>query len=148
MKRWPVILFLDQEPKTVYVYVSMAECVGHGYDADLCTAFPNGAAFPAGETLSLALTCTNGVLPEKLSIGDIRTPESGIPATVSCSNITPAHPGVPPPLGPRRDPPVRTPLGPDPRAAANIMVDGDITAKFFPIFMNLACSITEQEERW
>jgi len=53
-----------------------------------------------GETLSIALTCTNGALPENLRIGDIRTAESGIPATVSCGNITPVHPGVPPPLGP------------------------------------------------
>jgi len=70
------------------------------YENHLSVSYPPENGFPVGETHSIALTCTNGVLPESLRIGDICVPQSGIPATVSCGNITPVPPGVPPPLGP------------------------------------------------
>ncbi len=73
---------------------------GDSYDAYLSVGFPEGVGITAGETLSIDLTCTNGTLPESLHIGDIRLFESGKPAGVTCSNITPVNPGVPPPLGP------------------------------------------------
>ena len=97
----PFDLFGSDTPGTPVYHAGLERSpAGDGYDAYLCTTFPDGTAFPVGETLSIALTCTNGALPENLRIGDIRTPESGIPATVSCINITPVHPGIPPPLGP------------------------------------------------
>jgi type VI secretion system protein ImpG len=71
-----------------------------GYEIFLNVAFPEGNSFPAAETLSIALTCTNGNLPDSLRIGDICRPVSGLPEGVSFSNITPVNPGVPPPVGP------------------------------------------------
>jgi type VI secretion system protein ImpG len=94
-------LFGSDTPATPVYHAGLERSpVGDGYDVYLCTAFPDGTAFPVEETLSIALTCTNDTLPDSLRIGDIRTPESGIPATVSFSNITPVHPEVPPPSGP------------------------------------------------
>jgi type VI secretion system protein ImpG len=69
------------------------------YSVYLSVAFPHESLFSAGETLSIDLTCTNGVLPENLRIGDIRTPISGIPENLAARNITPVNPGVPPPGG-------------------------------------------------
>jgi type VI secretion system protein ImpG len=71
-----------------------------GYEIFLNVAFPEGNHFPDAETLSIALTCTNGTLPDSLRIGDICRPISGLPEGVSFSNITPVNPGVPPPVGP------------------------------------------------
>jgi type VI secretion system protein ImpG len=70
-----------------------------GYDVFLSVAFPAGSYFPTAETLSIGLTCTNGTLPEKLRIGDICYPVFGISEEVTVRNITPVHPGFPPPLG-------------------------------------------------
>lgn len=97
----PFELFGSDTPGSPVYHAGLERSpLGDEYDAYLCTAFPDGAAFSVGETLTIAITCTNGALAENLRIGDIRTSESGIPATVSCSNITPVHPEVPPPLGP------------------------------------------------
>ncbi len=97
----PFELFGSGTPGTPVYHAGVERSLaGDGYDIYLSTAFPDGTAFPVGETLSVALTCANGALPESLHIGDIRGPLSGIPANVSCGNITPVHPGVPPPLGP------------------------------------------------
>lgn len=71
------------------------------YSVYLSVAFPHESLFSAGEALSIDLTCTNGVLPESLRIGDIRTPISGIPGNLAARNITPVNPGVPPPGGAR-----------------------------------------------
>ncbi|MEA5115360.1 MAG: type VI secretion system baseplate subunit TssF [Geobacteraceae bacterium] len=73
---------------------------GHGHDAYLRAAFPDGVDFIGGETLSMDLTCTNGTLPESLRVGDIRIPGPGMPPDVAFSNITPVNPGVSLPLGP------------------------------------------------
>jgi len=142
-------LFGSDTPGTPVYHAGLERSpVGHGYDAYLCTAFPDGAAFPAGETPSITLTCTNGSLPENLRIGDIRTPESGIPATVSFSNITPVHPGVPPPLGPvSRSSSAHAAWSGSPRSCKYHGCWGQYRKVYFPIFMNLACSITEQDER-
>lgn len=70
-----------------------------GYDAFLSVAFPAGSYFPAVETLSIGLTCTNGTLPAQLRSGDICHPVSGIGENVTVRNITPVQPEVPPPLG-------------------------------------------------
>ncbi|MHC1697159.1 MAG: type VI secretion system baseplate subunit TssF [Geobacteraceae bacterium] len=70
-----------------------------GYDVFLSVSFPDGTYFPTVETLSIALTCTNGILPGQLRIGDICNPVSGIFGNVSVRNITPVNPGVPPSFG-------------------------------------------------
>jgi len=74
--------------------------LGGGHDAYLRATFPEGVDFIAGETLSMDITCTNGILPESLRVGDIRIPVPGMPPDVTFSNITPANPGVAPLLGP------------------------------------------------
>jgi type VI secretion system protein ImpG len=71
-----------------------------GYDVHLGIAFPGEISPPNAETLSIALTCTNGRLPENLRVGDIAEPISALPGFVSGRNITPINPGQPPPLGP------------------------------------------------
>ena len=70
-----------------------------GYQVHLGLAFP-GELPPANtETLSIALTCSNGRLPENLRIGDITEPLSPLPGAVTARNITAINPGQPPPLG-------------------------------------------------
>jgi type VI secretion system protein ImpG len=71
-----------------------------GYDLHLGLAFPGEIPPPDTETLSIALTCSNGRLPENLRIGDITEPVSALPDSVSARNITAINPGQPPPLGP------------------------------------------------
>ena len=71
---------------------------GHG--VELCVAFPGGIPPPGTETLSIALTCSNGSLPENLCIGDIAKPLSALPDFVSARNITTINPGQPSPFGP------------------------------------------------
>ncbi len=70
-----------------------------GYDVHLSLAFPGEIPPPDMETLSIALTCTNGTLPENLRIGDITEPVSALPDSVTARNITAINPGQPPPLG-------------------------------------------------
>jgi type VI secretion system protein ImpG len=94
-------LFSSDYPEEPVYHVDMDKSqVSDGFDVHLSVAFPQRAAFPDTETLSIALTCTNGTLPESLRIGDIRIPLADIPESVSFINITPVNPGVPPPLGP------------------------------------------------
>lgn len=57
-----------------------------------------GAA-PEVETLSIELTCSNGPLPAKLKIGDVRTPGATAPAFAKFRNISPPTRAVAPPLG-------------------------------------------------
>ena len=54
---------------------------------------------PATETLSMALTCTNGSLPEKLRYGDISKPTGTSPELASFENIRQPTSPVQPPLG-------------------------------------------------
>ncbi|HEX7901284.1 MAG TPA: type VI secretion system baseplate subunit TssF [Planctomycetota bacterium] len=57
-----------------------------------------GAA-PEVETLSMELTCSNGPLPSKLKIGDLKTPGPTAPAFAKFRNVTAPTRAVPPPLG-------------------------------------------------
>jgi len=70
-----------------------------GCDVRLKLAYPPGSAPPEGATLSAALTCTNGRLPESLRIGDVKESTRDIPTFVDFRNIAPITPAVPPPLG-------------------------------------------------
>ena len=71
-----------------------------GQDLHLSLAFPAGSAPAEPETLSVALTCTNRSLPDRLHPGEISTLLSPLSDAVSASNITPVNPGRQPPLGP------------------------------------------------
>ena len=82
----------------------LTQSIRHGgSDIQLGVAFPAGLPPPGTEVLSIALTCSNGSLPERLCIGDIAEPLSSLPdlvSAVSARSITPIKPGQPPPLGP------------------------------------------------
>ncbi|MSN26934.1 MAG: type VI secretion system baseplate subunit TssF [Geobacter sp.] len=68
-------------------------------DLHLGLAFAGEIPTPDSETLSIALTCSNGTLPENLRIGDIAQPLTPLPASVTGRNITPVNPGQTAPLG-------------------------------------------------
>ncbi|MCM0082097.1 type VI secretion system baseplate subunit TssF [Geomonas sp. Red32] len=65
----------------------------------LCLSFPGGPPLPDDESLSISLTCTNGALPGKLRIGDIRGEAASLPEVVIGRNVTPISPGQDPPAG-------------------------------------------------
>ena len=71
-----------------------------GSGVELCVGFPGGVPPPGTETLSIALTCSNGSLPENLCIGDVSKPLSALPDYASARNISAINPGQPPPFGP------------------------------------------------
>ena len=100
-RRYAAFELFSSEMLGMPIYHSCLEksTVRPGSDVFLSVAYPEGSCFPTAETLSIGLTCTNGTLPEKLRIGDISHPISGISENVSVRNITPVHPGVPPPMG-------------------------------------------------
>jgi len=74
--------------------------VSAGYDVYLTLSYPQGCIPPAGETLTIGLTCTNGALPERLRIGDVCMQTADTPANVSFRNITNVTPAILPPLEP------------------------------------------------
>jgi type VI secretion system protein ImpG len=97
----PFELFSGDSSTEPAYHALLAQSLRHsGYDVHLGVAFPGEIPPPDTETLSIALTCTNGNLPENLRIGDIAQPLSALPDFVSARNITPINPGQPPPMGP------------------------------------------------
>ncbi len=74
--------------------------VGRGIDHFLSFVTPHPLpAGGTGEVVSVALTCTNGSLAERLSIGMIDQPTSETPATVRFANVMGVSPHTPPPVG-------------------------------------------------
>jgi type VI secretion system protein ImpG len=71
--------------------------LGHGFDVRLSIPYP--AEPPVPETLSVALTCTNGSLPEALKAGDICVPTSSTPEYLEFHNLRPPTPEILPPVG-------------------------------------------------
>ncbi|NMC75018.1 MAG: type VI secretion system baseplate subunit TssF [Geobacteraceae bacterium] len=97
----PLDLFREVAPEQpVYHAVPVRSQVHAGYDLRLSVGMPLGGALPEEETLSIQLTCTNGVLPEGLRIGDVSELPPGLPDSLSVRNITPIRPGTFPPLEP------------------------------------------------
>jgi len=62
-------------------------------------AYPPQAGFPAAETLSVRLTCTNGALADRLKAGDVRMATADSPEYASFENITQPTAGAVPPTG-------------------------------------------------
>lgn len=62
-------------------------------------AYPSMGKEPRQETLSMALTCTNANLPEKLRYGDISQPTGSSPELATFENIRQPTTPVQPPLG-------------------------------------------------
>lgn len=95
----PFELFSENSNEPAY-HAMLAKSERHGgYDAHVGLAFPGEIPPADDETLSIALTCTNGILPENLRVGDITEPLSTLPDSISARNITPVNPGHAPPLG-------------------------------------------------
>lgn len=67
-------------------------------DTYLSVSYPRRDGPPAPETLSIGLTCTNGVLPDNIQVGDICHPTSSTPEFITFSNITTPTAGTQPPL--------------------------------------------------
>ena len=84
----------------VYHAVPRKSPVHAGFNVHLSVAFPRESPLPEEETLSIALPCSNGTLPEGLHVGDVSLLSSGFTDTVSVRNITPVTPGTYPPLEP------------------------------------------------
>ncbi|WP_320006576.1 type VI secretion system baseplate subunit TssF [Maridesulfovibrio sp.] len=68
-------------------------------DLFVSVAYPAQGDEPVTETLSMALTCTNGTMPEKLRYGDISKPTGTSPELASFENIRQPTSPVQPPLG-------------------------------------------------
>lgn len=74
--------------------------VGGGIDHFLTFVTPyERPAGAMGEVVSVALSCTNGALAERLAVGMIDQPTSETPATIRCTNIMGVSPHTPPPIG-------------------------------------------------
>ena len=71
-----------------------------GLEAYLSVSYPEEMPPPDTESLSIALTCTNGSLPESLRVGDITNPLGTLPDFVTARNITPIIPGQTQPPAP------------------------------------------------
>jgi len=96
----PFELFSDDNGTEPVYQAMLAESQRQsGYDVHLGVAFPGEMPPPDTETLSIALTCSNGSLPENLRIGDITASLTPLPDFVSARNITAINPGQQPPLG-------------------------------------------------
>jgi type VI secretion system protein ImpG len=72
---------------------------GEGQDVYLEVSYPPQAGPPVTETLSVRITCTNGVLTNSLKPGDIRLPTAESPEYAEFTNITQPTPGIPPCTG-------------------------------------------------
>ncbi len=92
----------DHDGEPLYHTVQEKSPHGSNVDVRLSIVFPGTIPPADSETLSIDLTCTNGVLPESLHIGDICLPVSDLPNMVSLRNITAITPRVLPPFGPNQ----------------------------------------------
>lgn len=82
----------------VYQAVMKPSVVTRGSDVYLSVAYQPDEV-PQEETLSIRLTCTNGVLPESLLLGDISKPTGSSPERLAFKNVRPPTPYQPAPVG-------------------------------------------------
>ncbi|WP_432738127.1 type VI secretion system baseplate subunit TssF [Maridesulfovibrio sp. FT414] len=83
----------------VYTVHHRRSAVRDKTDLFVSVAYPSEGREPSTETLSMALTCTNGNLPEKLRYGDICKPTATSPELAYFENIRQPTSPVQPPLG-------------------------------------------------
>jgi type VI secretion system protein ImpG len=79
----------DIRSAPVYCTRRQMSLLAPAIDLYLACAYPRGMPLLEKETLSMALTCTNGTLPSRLRVGDIHVTTSGCPEFVTFSNIKP-----------------------------------------------------------
>ncbi len=73
--------------------------ISHTIEYFLSITYPPSLEVAATETLSIDLTCSNGHKPESLGVGDISKPTDTSPERLDFTNIIPATPYIPPPVG-------------------------------------------------
>lgn len=83
----------------VYTVHHRRSAIHNKTDLHVSVAYPAEGSEPRQETLSMALTCTNSSLPEKLRYGDISQPTATSPELASFENIRQPTSPVQPPLG-------------------------------------------------
>lgn len=81
----------DFEPGSMCFVTREKSSFQDGYDTYL-SLFPDERERSQGGKLAVNLTCTNGTLPERLDIGDIRIATAGTPESVEFTNIAPVTP--------------------------------------------------------
>lgn len=90
----------QSEQKLYYRERLRPSIVGRGVDHYVAfVSRLDRAANPPAEIISVALTCTNGAVAERLAIGAIDQPTAETPATVTFANIMSVTPQTPPPVG-------------------------------------------------
>lgn len=92
-------LFSDDTTVPLYHAQPVLSHLHGGFDVNLCLSFPGTPPSSDTESVSITLTCTNGTVPEKVRMGDIREPLYPLPDFVSARNVTPINPGQDPPTG-------------------------------------------------
>jgi type VI secretion system protein ImpG len=96
----PMELFRTKENHPAVYEVSYGRSpITDAPEVFLSFAYPPDSPLPTKETLSIALTCTNGVLPERLQLGDICVPTSDSPELLTFRNVIPPTSPIEPPLG-------------------------------------------------
>ncbi|MCL5271067.1 MAG: type VI secretion system baseplate subunit TssF [bacterium] len=89
----------DEEIEAYQLAIQRMATVGHGTDTWLSFVAPDqSVAVPLAETISVALTCTNRHLPERLNVGDVRVPTADSPEFAQFRNIYKPISSVHPPL--------------------------------------------------
>ena len=83
----------------VYHVSRSASIINAGVDHAVSVAYAPDTGLPVPETLSIQMTCTNGLLPGRLKAGDISIHGKGCPEYVTFANILPPTPGVAPRIG-------------------------------------------------
>lgn len=83
----------------VYQVVRRTALNENSLEFSLTFPYTESAGTPARETLSLALSCTNGSLAESLQLGDISRPTYSTPIGVTFRNIIPPTMPIAPDIG-------------------------------------------------
>ncbi len=84
---------------SVYQVIHSVSPIDNSSETSLAFALPQKEPGFGEETLSIALTCTNGTLAENLHIGDIKLHSSDSPVLADFYNIIPPTTAIDPPLG-------------------------------------------------
>ncbi len=89
----------DYSSTPVYYTSLRNSLLKSGMDIYLAVAYPPNTEPVPSETLTISLSCTNGVLPESLRMGDICVPGPNCPEYVTFRNIKPVTQVIMPPVG-------------------------------------------------
>ncbi|MEN6620955.1 MAG: type VI secretion system baseplate subunit TssF [Smithella sp.] len=96
----PLEMFRHANPDSVSYEISRSRSpVDDASEVFLSIAYPSGTSEAINETLSVAMTCTNGDLPERLQLGDICRQTSDSPELLEFRNIIAPTSAVEPPVG-------------------------------------------------